>query len=416
MLWVSKRPTVCTVQSSLCYSQQLMRLDTKQVWKIALLPLILSGGIGTACRNQRTSELPALPVTEESNGAASPQALPPIKTDPNFVVQVVNRVGPAVVRINASRRVSNQAPDSIFGELFGFPNRRPSERVEQGTGSGFIYDKSGLILTNRHVVADADQVTVVLKDGRQLDGEVLGSDALTDVAVVRIKAENLPTLTLGDSESIQPGEWAIAIGNPLGLDNTVTVGIISATGRSSSEVGIPDQRVNFIQTDAAINPGNSGGPLLNQSGEVIGVNTAIISNAQGLGFAIPIALANRIADQLAKNGSVSRAYIGVKMVNLSPSVIEQLKRQNPDFKTTSEKGVLVVEVIRNSPAQASGLENGDVIRSINGKAITDSNQVQQIVENSAPGDVLRMEVDHEGKNRNLQLTLGELKADTFSQN
>ena len=390
------------------------RGKTLPTWQKILLPSLLVLGIAS-CQNQTVQSEDKIPVTENSS-SPSPAPITPIKTDPNFVVQVVNQVGPAVVRINASRTVSNQGPDSIFGELFGFPNRRPSERVERGTGSGFIYDQSGLILTNRHVVADADKVTVVLKDGRQLDGEVLGSDALTDVAVVKINAEDLPAVKLGDSETIQPGEWAIAIGNPLGLDNTVTVGIISATGRSSSEVGIPDQRVNFIQTDAAINPGNSGGPLLNQKGEVIGVNTAIISNAQGLGFAIPIRLADRIAEQLSTKGAVSRAYIGVKMVNLTPGILEQVKEQKPELKLNRDKGVLVVEIIENSPAKKSGLEAGDVILSINGKAITESNEVQQQVEAAAPGDVLRLEVDHEGEKRNLQLTLGELKADTFKDN
>lgn len=393
----------------------LMRLHSNYLWNLAVLTVILPGVLGSSCQQRNLSETPSPPIIEASNDAPSSSDAPPIKTDQNFVVQVVNRVGPSVVRINASRTVSPQGPDSLFGDLFGLPNRRPSERIEQGTGSGFIYDPTGLILTNRHVVADADQVTVVLKDGRQLEGKVLGSDSLTDVAVVKIQADKLPALKLGDSETIQPGEWAIAIGNPLGLDNTVTVGIISATGRSSSQVGIPDQRVNFIQTDAAINPGNSGGPLLNQNGEVIGVNTAIISNAQGLGFAIPIALASRIADQLETKGIVSRAYIGVKMVDLSPSLIEQLKRQQPDFNVNVTQGVLVVEVIEGSPAKSSGLEDGDVILSINGQTITDSNQVQQIVENASPKDVLRMVVDHEGEKRNLQLTLGELKADTFSQ-
>ena len=382
---------------------------------LTLFSLLFVGLMGTGCKpQQELRNTPNIPLQ------ATPEPPPqsnqtPIKTDPNFVVRVVNRVGPAVVRINASRKVSAPSRDSIFGEFFGIPRQR-SERVEQGTGSGFIYDKSGLILTNRHVVANADQVTVVLKDGRQLEGEVLGSDELTDVAVVKISAKDLPALVLGNSETLQPGEWAIAIGNPLGLDNTVTVGIISATGRSSSEVGIPDQRVNFIQTDAAINPGNSGGPLLNQNGEVIGVNTAIISNAQGLGFAIPIGLANRIATQLETKGTVSRAYIGVKMVNLSPNIIDQIKSQRPDFNPGRDQGVLVVEVIKNSPAQKAGLEDGDVILSINGKAIQDSNEVQQVVEASAPGDILRVEVNHDGQKRNLQLTLGELKADTFSRN
>lgn len=377
------------------------------------LPFILLGVIGAGCTEQSTTSTPnSPPLVSQTQPQNSPRK--PIDPDANFVVQVVNQVGPAVVRINASRTVSSQGrSDSIFGDFFGFPSQQPRERVEQGTGSGFIFDKSGLIMTNRHVVDDADEVTVVLKDGRQLKGEVLGGDELTDVAVVKIVADDLPTVTLGDSDTIQPGEWAIAIGNPLGLDNTVTVGIISATGRSSAEVGIPDQRVDFLQTDAAINPGNSGGPLLNQAGEVIGVNTAIIRNSQGLGFAIPIGLARRIANQLATKGEVERAYIGVKMINLSPTLVKQLKQEDPDFKVSQEEGVLIFEVIRNSPAEKAGLEAGDIVLSINGKAVKESRQVQAAVEAAGPGDVLRLEVNHEGQKRNLQLTLGTLKSDSF---
>ncbi len=217
--------------------------------------------------------------------------LPPAltgNTNPNFIVAAAENTGPAVVRIDSSRRLSNRA--ARFG------------RVMQGVGSGFIIQSDGLILTNAHVVDGADTVTVTLKDGRNFTGRVVGQDELTDVAVVKIQATNLPTVAIGNSDQVKPGEWAIAIGNPLGLDNTVTVGIISATNRSSSDVGALDKSINFIQTDAAINPGNSGGPLLNQQGQVIGINTAIIGRAQGLGFAIPINTAQQIANQLIGRG------------------------------------------------------------------------------------------------------------------
>ncbi|MFM7887606.1 MAG: trypsin-like peptidase domain-containing protein, partial [Pseudanabaena sp.] len=251
----------------------------------------------------------------------------------NYVVDAVNRTGPAVVRINASRTVANnqQIPDvflddPMFRQFFGDQlQRMPKERVERGTGSGFIINKEGDIITNAHVVSGADKVTVILKDGRQIEGKVIGSDELTDVAVIQVKADNLPVVSLGSSASLQPGDWAIAIGNPLGLDNTVTAGIISAIGRKSGQIGV-DKRVSFIQTDAAINPGNSGGPLLNQNGEVIGVNTAIIQGAQGLGFAIPIETAQRIAKQLIQNGKVSRAYLGIQMVTVDPSVKKQVNQ------------------------------------------------------------------------------------------
>lgn len=220
----------------------------------------------------------------------------------NFIATAVQRTGPAVVRINATRKVANPISDAlknpVLRRFFGEDEQPiPHERIERGTGSGFILSQDGQLLTNAHVVADTDTVQVTLKDGRTYDGKVVGVDAVTDVAVVKIKADKLPTVRLGNSQNLIPGQWAIAIGNPLGLDNTVTIGIISATDRTSAQVGVPDKRVSFIQTDAAINPGNSGGPLLNAQGEVIGVNTAIRADAQGLGFAIPIETAARIANE-----------------------------------------------------------------------------------------------------------------------
>jgi S1-C subfamily serine protease len=229
----------------------------------------------------------------------------------------------------------------LFERFFDIPQPEQQERVERGTGSGFIFDQKGLVITNAHVVDKADQVTVLLKDGRQFKGRVLGEDPLTDVAVIKIEASDLPAVRLGDSNNLLPGEWAIAIGNPLGLDNTVTVGIISATGRSGADLGIQDRRVRYIQTDAAINPGNSGGPLLNAKGQVIGVNTAIIQGAQGLGFAIPIDTAQPIAQQLVATGKAEHAYLGVQMVDLTSELRERLN-QEEQLKLTQDKGVLVV--------------------------------------------------------------------------
>jgi len=281
-------------------------------------PLELAQNIATATNNPR----PSTPA------AAAPSSLV-IPT--NFVASVVQEVGPAVVRINASREVngggdfSEFANDPVFRRFFGSQiPERGEKQVQRGTGSGFIISNDGKIITNAHVVEGADKVTVTLKDGRTIDGKVLGSDPLTDVAVVQVETSNLPTVKLGNSDSLQVGEWAIAIGNPLGLDNTVTTGIISAKERNGSQIGASDKRVDFLQTDAAINPGNSGGPLLNARGEVIGVNTAIIQNAQGLGFAIPIKTAQRIAEQLIATGKVEHPYLGVQMVQLTPEVKEQL--------------------------------------------------------------------------------------------
>jgi S1-C subfamily serine protease len=241
-------------------------------------------------------------------------------------------------------------------------------------------------------------VTVKLKDGREFRGRVLGADALTDVAVIKVEANNLPTVAMGNSDQLRPGEWAIAIGNPLGLDNTVTVGIISATGRRSSEVRVPDKRVSFIQTDAAINPGNSGGPLLNQRGEVIGMNTAIIGGAQGLGFAIPINTAQRIADQLVAKGKVDHPYLGIRMTTLTPELKRQIN-EDPESNVTvqEERGVFVFQIMRNSPAAKGGMRVGDVIQRINGRQVNTADEVQQAVENSSIGSTLQVEVKRNGQ-------------------
>jgi S1-C subfamily serine protease len=310
------------------------------------------------------------------------------------------------VRINASRTVATENPqipeafleDPMFRQFFGDQLRRmPRERVERGTGSGFIINKEGDIITNAHVVSGADKVTVILKDGRQIEGKVLGSDELTDVAVVQVKSDNLPTVSLGSSQSLQTGDWAIAIGNPLGLDNTVTAGIISAIGRKSGQIGV-DKRVSFIQTDAAINPGNSGGPLLNQNGEVIGVNTAIIQGAQGLGFAIPIETAQRIAKQLIENGKVSRAYLGVQMVTVDANVKAEVNKDT-EFcsKISDDKGVLITKVVENSPAAKSGAKCGDVIVKFDNKEILTADQVTQLVEDRSVGDKITVEVKRNGQ-------------------
>ena len=338
--------------------------------------------------------------------------------DTNFVVNAVDRVGSAVVRIDSSRTVRGRTPaifnDPAFRQFFGsqMPSA-PSNRVERGQGSGFIIRSNGLIVTNAHVVSGADMVTVTMKDGRELKGRVLGADSLTDVAVVKVEATNLPTVTLGNSERLRPGEWAIAIGNPLGLDNTVTVGIISATGRSSSEVRVPDKRVNFIQTDAAINPGNSGGPLLNQRGEVIGVNTAIIGGAQGLGFAIPINTAQRIAEQLIAKGKVDHAYLGIRMATLTPALRQQINSDpETNLKISDDRGVVVVGIMRNSPAAKSGLQLGDIIQKINGSAIATSDQVQQTVDKNAVGGTLQVQVKRSGRSLNLAVRLGTFPTQT----
>jgi S1-C subfamily serine protease len=389
--------------------------------KLAFLSLLLLGSTATVGCNALTSQVPgssnaiqAEPSTTAPISALPANILP--SQDSNFVTKVVQEVGPAVVRINSSRTVTNQVPDEIpeqFRRFFGSESPiAPGNRVERGSGSGFVFGSDGRILTNAHVVNGADTVTVKLKDGREFVGKVLGVDTVTDVAVVKIEANNLPVVNLGKSEELQPGEWAIAIGNPLGLDNTVTVGIISATGRSSADVGVPDKRVSFIQTDAAINPGNSGGPLLNQRGQVIGMNTAIIQGAQGLGFAIPIDRAQQIADQLVTAGKAEHPYLGVRMLSITPEIKREFN-QNPNTKLrlTEDKGVLVLGVAKNSPAAQAGVRLADVIKKINGTEVTDAGSVQQIVEKSTVGSDMQLELSRGGQPVTVAVKAGAFPAD-----
>ena len=303
----------------------------------------------------------------------------------------MQQTGPAVVRINSTRRVQAELQDPTIGRLFGGQSPR-KEQVQRGTGSGFIISADGQVVTNAHVVEGVDNVVVVLTDGRRLKGDVVGTDRVTDLAVVKINATGLPTAKLGNSDNLLPGQAAIAIGNPLGLDNTVTQGIISATGRSSADVGVPTERVNFIQTDAAINPGNSGGPLLNSSGEVIGVNTAIIQGAQGLGFAIPINTVKRVSQQLAAKGRVDHPYLGVQMAELSPELRSQINQSNVGFNVNQDAGVIILAIASNSPAARAGLRPGDVLESINKVAIQNSRQVQEQVEASSVGNPLQITI------------------------
>ncbi|ELS02758.1 trypsin-like serine protease with C-terminal PDZ domain [Xenococcus sp. PCC 7305] len=330
----------------------------------------------------------------------------------NFIAQAVQKVGPAVVRIDAARQVETSGGDNRFSQpffrrFFGDESSPIPDQVERGTGSGFILSSDGRLITNAHVVEGSKTVQVTLKDGQVYEGEVLGVDPITDVAVLKIEATDLPTVTLGNAEQLNPGEWAIAIGNPLGFDNTVTVGIISAIDRSSSQVGVPDKRVRFIQTDAAINPGNSGGPLLNAQGEVIGINTAIRADAQGLGFAIPIETARRIANQLFDQGKADHPYLGIHMVNLTPETKEQINQQQDlDVNITADQGVLIVKVVPNSPAAKAGLQAGDTILKVGDRDIQNSLQVQDRVENSEIGESLPLEILRNGKLRTIAVKPG----------
>lgn len=392
---------------------------SKQLSRYALF-LLAGGGIGLVGNyyfNSRplpndSVELSSLvqPSIEPVQSAQTATDDPLLRSptyDPNFIAEAAERVGPSVVRIDSVRTVATNPRDRPRqNDPRQFP---PSERIEEGTGSGFIISSDGRLITNAHVVQGADVVQVTLKDGRTFEGEVVGVDPVTDIAAVKIDATDLPTITFGDSEALLPGQWAIAIGNPMGLDNTVTAGIISATGRSSAQIGISDKRVRFIQTDAAINPGNSGGPLLNDRGEVIGINTAIRADAQGLGFAIPIETARHIAEQLFATGQVEHAFLGIHMVDLTEMNRDQLNREGGfTIAPSLSQGVVIVDILPGSPAGLSDLQIGDVIVEINDRPVTTGDEVQQQVDASSVGDELNLEVNRSGKLEQIAIRAGAL--------
>ncbi|MEO1094519.1 MAG: HhoA/HhoB/HtrA family serine endopeptidase [Cyanobacteria bacterium J06638_28] len=336
----------------------------------------------------------------------------------SFVAAAVERVGDAVVRIDTEKTIVRDTPDLFFDDPFfrGFfgPNGLPSYPQEErlrGQGSGFIITAEGDILTNAHVVNGADQVTVTLKDGRRFEGIVEGEDSLTDLAVVKIDAgqDALPVSPLGDSDGVQVGDWAIAVGNPLGLDNTVTLGIVSTLKRSSASVGIPNKRLEFIQTDAAINPGNSGGPLLNQAGEVIGINTAIRADAMGIGFAIPINKAKEIKGQLARGEAISHPYLGVQIATLTPDVARRNNEDpNAGIILPEMEGVLVIRVVPDTPAADAGLRRGDIILEVDGQSVISADMLQSQVENSRVGQTLRLKVQRSEQTSTFRITTAEL--------
>lgn len=374
----------------------------------SLLALGTSAGFFTRSylHNQEETVLNPQLIPAASRSYSPPVDIPNPE-DLNFVAKAVQQVGPAVVRIDASRIVSpNHNPFDPLRRFFGESEIPPEmERLERGTGTGFILSEDGIIITNAHVVAGANKVIVTLTNGETVEGKILGTDELTDIAVVKIPGNNLPIVTLGQSVNLIPGEWAIAIGNPLGLDNTVTVGIISALGRSSSEVGIPDKRVKFIQTDAAINPGNSGGPLLNAKGEVIGMNTAIRIDGQGLGFAIPIETIQRVAQDLYVHGEAQHPYLGVQMTNITASNLKNIESEF-GLKLKDATGVLIVQVVPNSPAAQAGIQPGDIIKKIGDRPILESKDVQETVEASQIGAPLEIEIIRKQELQVLQVIPG----------
>ncbi|OGU16318.1 MAG: peptidase [Geobacteraceae bacterium GWC2_53_11] len=308
---------------------------------------------------------------------------------------VSKKVTPSVVNISTVSRKKVIQPffeaNPLFEEFFG----APQTRRDRSLGSGFLISKDGYIVTNDHVVRDAESIQVKLSNDKVYDAKVVGGDQKTDIAVIKISAADLPAAVLGDSDQLEAGQWAIAIGNPFGLDRTMTVGVISATGRSN--VGIETYE-NFIQTDASINPGNSGGPLLNVYGEVIGINTAIVAAGQGIGFAIPINMAKPIFSQLIQKGNVSRGYMGV---TIQP-VTEELAQS---FGLKQAKGALVNDVIKGGPADKAGIRQGDVIAALNGTEVKDPSHLQRQVAEAGIGKVVKITVFREGKALDLNITL-----------
>jgi S1-C subfamily serine protease len=327
----------------------------------------------------------------------------------SFVAEAVRRAGPAVVTIDTERTVvspgSSGLPrgllsDPFFRQFFGVPGTPPpSQRTERGQGSGVIFQADGLILTNAHVVERSDRVYVGLKDGRRVEGKVVGLDSLTDLALVRLQGPGpWPVAVLGNSDSLQVGDWAIAVGNPYGLDNTVTMGIISNLNRNVSKLGITDKRLDLIQTDAAINPGNSGGPLLNADGEVVGINTLVRTGpGAGLAFAIPINRARAIATQLLANGRVSHPMIGVGLDNIPPELAGSIRQ-----------GALVRSVLPGSPASQAGLRTGDVIVAVGGKPVPGPAQMIAAVEGHGIGRPMNVRILRAGAPVDLQITPTEM--------
>ncbi|MFN9629536.1 MAG: trypsin-like peptidase domain-containing protein [Cyanobacteriota bacterium] len=322
------------------------------------------------------------PRTDRARISDAPAA-PPLQPTSNLIVAAVDKVGPAVVRIDTVKRTLNP-----LGGLFG---QGPSIQQQQGQGSGFITRSDGVLLTNAHVVDGAAEVGVTLPDGRSFAGKVLGADPLTDVAVVKVVATGLPVAPLGDSSKVRPGEWAIAIGNPLGLDNTVTAGIISAIQRTNA-VG-EGQRVPYIQTDAAVNPGNSGGPLINDRGQVIGINTAIRqAPGAGLSFAIPINIARKIAAQIVERGYASHPYIGVRLEALTPQLAREINSTTDQCRLPEVNGVVVVDVMAGSPAAQGGLKPCDLIEAVGGAEVKNPSEVQLAVDQARIGEPLSLRV------------------------
>jgi serine protease Do len=332
---------------------------------------------------------------------------------------VVKKVLPSVVTITSSRMVKTgfQGGDDgippMFRQFFGGEpgngggrSRMPRRQKEEGLGSGVIVSPNGYILTNNHVVDHATTVMVIMPDKREFKARVVGADPKTDIAVLKVDAGSLNPIVIGDSDKVQVGDYVLAVGNPFGVGKTVTMGIVSATGRAN--LGIEDYE-DFIQTDASINPGNSGGALVNDRGELIGINTAILANGsegnQGIGFAVPVAVARKVMDQIVETGKVTRAYLGLMAQEVTPSIAKA-------FHEPEVRGALIGDVTAGSPAQKAGLAKGDIILDIDGKPVNNSAELRMHVSLMAPGTKVNVKVFRDGVEKTIPLTLAEMPTES----
>ncbi len=350
-------------------------------------------------------------VVMAPSSVSAPTSKEEVAGPENPFVRVAEMVTPSVVNISTvttgkARNPSEQfrpfGNDPFFRDFFDrFFEGMPRQHRQTSLGSGVIIDKGGLILTNNHVIKDADEITVKFANKQEAKGKIVGTDPKTDLAVIRVSTkEDLPVVALGNSDALHVGQWAIAIGNPFGLDHTLTVGVISATGRS--EVGIAAYE-NFIQTDASINPGNSGGPLLNIRGEVIGINTAIVASGQGIGFAIPVNMARKVMDDLVKKGKVTRGWLGVGIQPLTPELAKS-------FALSADEGILVNQVMPKSPAEAAGLKTGDLILSVDGRPVKDPRELQRIIAETEIGKSLAFTILRDKTKQTVKVQVGEMPA------
>ena len=380
---------------------------------VALASALGGVGIASATHLEHLHEALALKMASADEGYSQTGFAP-----------VVKKVLPAVVNVSSSK--VSKVPTEFFGQLpddpmfrqffgddsnrrFRTPRQAPEQR-EQGLGSGVVMTQDGYILTNNHVVDGAITVTVTLADKREFKAKVVGTDPKSDIAVLKIDATSLPCITIADSSKVQVGDYALAVGDPFGVGQTVTMGIVSATGRS--HLGI-EQYEDFIQTDAPINPGNSGGALVNDRGELIGINTAIIAHGsegnQGIGFAIPANMARNVMEQIVEHGKVTRAYLGIVPQDVTPDIAKQ-------FGEKDARGALVADVSAGSPAQKSGLERGDIILDVNGKPVADSNDLRMTISMMPPDSDAKLKLFRNGSEREISVKLGPMPTEEAAAN